>query len=105
MPHQALVRIASVVVAFMSVSACSNNTSATDFTVRVTEQGSCEVAGERLACDSIGPKVLSLCPSARCNVQIEADAGGKSEQVVMAFKSLTELRFSRVSFSSKSGPQ
>jgi biopolymer transport protein ExbD len=105
MHHRVLVNIASILVLASGTQACSSNVASNEFRVRVTEHGSCEVGGERVSCASVGSKVLSLCPSKECNVLIVADAHSKSELVVVAFKSLTELRFASVTFAAGSKPQ
>ena len=102
MSHRVLINIATALALVSGVQACSSDRAESDFRVLVTAQGTCKVAGEILDCSAVGSRLLPLCPNTECSVLIEADAGSKAELLTVAFKSLTETRFARVSIEIRS---
>jgi biopolymer transport protein ExbD len=92
-------------VTLLSAYACSEDASSSQLTVHISEKGSCEFAGEKVACATVASKVLAVCPDRKCSVFIDADVHSNSELVVAAFKSLTEAKFSRVSFAARTRRQ
>lgn len=102
MSHRILISIAATLVLSSGLQGCTSDSVASDFEVRITEQGTCELAGKSVACSETGSEMLALCPNAKCSVVIRSNASGKAELAVVAFKSLTEARLARVSFESRS---
>ena len=100
--RRALTWIGAALIAVPGVQSCSSDIAPTDYAVRITEGGSCEVEGESLACSEVVPKLLSLCPGAKCTVVIELEPRGRPELMIEVFKALVAERFTSVSVESRS---
>lgn len=98
MLKQGLIRIATALLFITGAQAHSEDITASEFKVRITEQGTCELAAENVACTAVSSKVLALCPSRKCKVLITSAFRGSSGLMVATFKSLVEEHFASVSY-------
>jgi hypothetical protein len=101
MVHHVRNVLATLLISSVCALGAAKDSTIAEVKVRVTDQGACEVGGYSVSCDSVGSKVLSLCPKARCRVLVDPDVGSDSEAVVAAFKSLVREHFSEVSIRSR----